>query len=97
MLVITATSGSAQRVRRSISPSPRIAISTTSAWVSAGARRIVRGTPTSLFSLSTLAPRAPKGARAARISSRVVVFPADPVTPTTGIPSWRRQARASCW
>ena len=63
-------------------------ISTTTARVSAPALSRVRGTPMSLFSLPLLATAGPSGARAARISSRVVVLPAEPVTATTA--AWRR-------
>ena len=87
MLVITATSGSAQRLSRSISPRPRMPISTTRARVVTSAFRRVSGAPTSLFSLPPLATTDPREAREARISSRVVVLPADPVTATTGTPS----------
>ena len=55
MLVITARSGSAQRLNSVISPGPRMAISTTMAATVPSAARMVRGTPTALFSLSWLA------------------------------------------
>ena len=96
-LVITARSGSQQRLSRSISPRPRMPISTTTARCSAVACSRVRGTPMSLFSLPWLAHTGPVVASTERSSSRVVVFPAEPVTASTGTASWRRQSRPSSW
>ena len=71
--------------------------SITSASASSGAARIVSGTPTRLFRLPPVACTRYVVASTARIISLVLVFPLDPVTPTTGLPggSRRRRARAS--
>ena len=84
MLVITATSGSVQRDKRSISPGPRMPISITKAQWWESADSTVSGTPMSLLLFPSLQCTSPIGAKAARINSRVVVFPAEPVTATRG-------------
>ena len=52
------------------------------------------GRPTSLFRFPSVFSTGPRVARIAAIISRVVVFPFEPVTPTTGIAKRRRWSRA---
>ena len=92
-LVIAATSGSAISQSSAIWPRPRIAISSTSISVSGGAARIVSGSPISVLKFSGLAWTRP--GRSAAAMSLTDVLPVEPVIPTTGQPSSRRQARAS--
>ena len=91
--VIAATSGSAISQSSAIWPIPRIAISITSSSVSGGAARIASGIPISVLKFSGLAWT--RRGRIARQMSLTDVFPVEPVIPTVGQPSSRRQARAS--
>src|SRR2546430_6672604 len=89
--------GSITERSRGISPGTLAPASITSASASTGAARIVSGTPTRLFRLPPVACTRYVVASTARIISFVLVFPLDPVTPTTGLPGGnsRRRARAS--
>ncbi len=93
MFVIAATSGSAIAQSSAICPIPRIAISITSSSVSGGAASSASGIPISVLKFSGLAWT--RRGRIARQMSLTDVLPVEPVIPTVGQPSSRRQARAS--
>ena len=95
--VITAMVGSMISRSRGISPGTLAPASTTSASASSDAPRMVSGTPIRLFRFPVVACTRYVVVSTARIISRVLVFPLEPVTATTGLPAGksRRRARAS--
>ncbi len=74
------------RARRAISPGARMAISSTQKSSLPVASSTVSGSPTSVFRLPWVRSTWPAGESAAAMSSLVVVFPLEPVTPTTRPP-----------
>ena len=90
--VITAASSPASRASAAISPGRLIPISHTRKSSPGPALSIVSGTPSSLlWLLSACVPRIPPAVRAAWIMRTVVVFPFEPVTPTTRSPGRARR------
>ena len=94
-MVTTATVGSMTCRYRPISPGTLAPASTTRASVSAGASRMVSGTPIRLLRLARVACTRNRVRSAAASISLVLVFPLVPVTATTGPVTRRRRARAS--
>ena len=82
-LVTMPTSGRATRASRSMWPTPRAPISSTTHCASSGALRSVSGRPSSLLKERSLAAVRKAEARHARRRSLVVVLPTEPVIPTT--------------
>ena len=83
MFVTSPASGLATSQRCAISPGWFVPISSTRKSASSGVLRIVTGRPRWLLKFSAVAWTVPTPERNAFRSSFVVVFPADPVTPTT--------------
>jgi len=89
-VVISASSGPAISANRAISPGALVAISRTQTSASAGARRIVSGSPIRLFQLPGVLWTAGSPPSAEASISFTVVFPELPVMPTTRAPLRRR-------
>ena len=83
MLVMTPTSGSQIAVSSAIWPNPRIASSSTSTSVPAGAESTSSGSPISVLKFSRDAATVRCGAIIAVIRSLVDVLPTEPVTAIT--------------
>ena len=100
-LVTTPTWGRAISHRKAISPSPRIAISSTQTFSNPLDSSTVSGSPTSVLRLPAVRNTSPEPAgpvartsSAAAVSSFVVVLPFEPVMPTTCPEKRSRTARA---
>src|SRR4051794_19039028 len=85
------------RASSAICPAPRIAISSTSTSVSAGALRIVSGSPISVFQFCGVATVRRCGRSIPESRALVDVLPVEPVMPITSAPSSRRHAVARRW
>ena len=95
IVVITPTRGRANAQSSAIWPGPRMASSRMQTSVSGSSRQSVRGTPISLFRLSSAATMRARGRQIAARMSFVEVFPAEPVMPTTRAPLRSRTAPPS--
>ena len=88
--VTTAMVGRAMSHSQAMWPAPRAPISMTATSVSSWALTRVRGTPSSLLKLFSLAVTTWRRPRAAAVRSLVEVLPTEPVMPTTRSPSFVR-------
>ena len=87
MSVYTASVGLTICARRLISPKSEMPISITAASCSGSMRNIVSGTPSSLLKFLSVLSTLNRCDKTDEIISFAVVFPTEPVIPTTGMPS----------